>query len=500
LRGWRAARPELEDPLARALESFPVTLDQPFGAGRVLREGQSRRYSDVTDDMLRELARRGGIAVSDLQALGLRRALIVPLTVRQRTIAALSLARVDDGRTGPFGDDVAELLEDLGRRAALAMDTAQRFQFEQRAARTLQRSLLPPALPITRGMTAAARYLPGLSGAAVGGDWYDLIELGDERVGLIVGDVMGRGIAAAAIMGQLRAAVRAYALDVDEPAELLGRLNRFVQSIDETQLTTCVYGVLNQSTNTLVVAAAGHLPPLLIEPGEDPVYLDLEPGLPLGVGGGPYQQSTLRLPPGATVLLYTDGLVEGPDCPIDEGLQRLRDAVKQPVIDPLDLCDEVLTALGRDGHHDDDTALLAVTLTTLASRAGLRFSGPSMLQLDREPQSAGVARTFVADALSSAGLRQQAFVAGLLTSELVTNALRHAEGELRLELAVRDGCLRVDVSDGSHASPRLRPPSAEDEHGRGLLLVDALADRWGSEALASGKRVWFEVGLLSELA
>jgi anti-sigma regulatory factor (Ser/Thr protein kinase) len=291
-------------------------------------------------------------------------------------------------------------------------------------------------------------------------------------------------------MGQLRASVRAYALEGHQPIELLRRVDRVVQAIDESQLTTCIYAVYDSSTRDLTLAVAGHLPPLVID-ATGPRFIELEPGIPLGVGGASFGQTRVPLAPGSTVLLYTDGLVEGPDCPIGVGMARLLEAAREAPAGVEDLCDHLLGALGRDGDHDDDTALLAVTLTSADRRDPHE---PAELSLPLDPESAASARSFVARTLGQRGLMRHCDVAVLLASELVTNALRHARTEVRLRVATSPGRLRIEVVDGSGQVPLPRHAIPDqDESGRGMVLVAGLSDRWGAEPGFGGKCVWFEL-------
>lgn len=343
------------------LGRLEVSLDQQLGPGAVIRTGRSELFRDV----IRAVA-GDEVNDEDLRVLEPSTGVIVPLRARGRTIGAYSLAR----SRRAFRETELEFARDLAARAALALDNASRYAFEREVAVTLQRSLLPDALPPTAAVTAASRYLPGASGTEIGGDWYDLVALPDSRFGLVVGDVMGRGIPAAAVMGQLRAAVRAYALEGHGPAALLSRLELVVDALGEGQITTCLYGVLDPATRELTLASAGHVPPLVIDPDGEARFPALDPNLPLGAGAGRFAQAAVLLSPGSTVVLYTDGLVEGRDFPPDEGMARLVAAARGPVRSPEELCDRLLQAMGRDGDHDDDIALLAITLTAEAEEAG----------------------------------------------------------------------------------------------------------------------------------
>jgi GAF domain-containing protein/anti-sigma regulatory factor (Ser/Thr protein kinase) len=476
--------------VAGVLERLAVSLDQGFGPGAVMRTGRSELFR-LTDQGLESLG--SDMTTQELEVLVSDTGMIVPLRARGRVLGSCWLAR--KGRT--YSDSELAFVQDLVLRAALALDNASRYAFEREVAVTLQRSLLPQALPPSPALTTASRYLPGASGTEIGGDWYDVISLRDGRLGIVVGDVMGRGISAAAVMGQLRAAVRAYALEGHDPASLLARTDEVVASLGEVQITTCVYGILDPGTRELEVASAGHLPPLLVEPGGGPRFLMIEPNVPLGVGASLFSQTTVPLPAGATVVLYTDGLVEGRDFATDEGMARLLEAARGPVRSPDELCDRLLRALGRDGDHDDDTAILALTLGP-SGPGGRLFQGRGGREIELEPvaDSAQAARDFVARALDDAGLQAQAESAVLLASELVTNAVRHAGSALTVAVAIGNAAVRVEVRDHSPRLPALRESMAsDDEWGRGLVLVDALASRWGAERLPSGKRVWFELDL-----
>jgi GAF domain-containing protein/anti-sigma regulatory factor (Ser/Thr protein kinase) len=476
-----ATSDRLRDALRGVDARYPSGLGRPYGVRAVMRSGRSELYATIDEDLLEALA-TPAVSADELRALGVRSALVVPLPARGHTTGALAFARVAGE---PYTGAELDFAEELGRRAALAIDNARRYHAERLAVARLQRSLLPQALPLASGLTAASRYLPGASGMDVGGDWYDLIELGDGRLGVVVGDVMGRGIEAAAVMGQLRASVRAYAIEGHAPPALLDRLDRVVGSLGDGQLVTCLYGILEPDTGELTIGAAGHLPPLVVADGAAR-YLPVDPGLPLGVGGATYRASRVQLPAGATLLLYTDGLVEGRDCPIDDGMERLRTAAAAAPGRPDELCDTVLRALGRDGEHDDDTALLAVTLSAGALGSGVAVT----LELAAVAGSIAQARAFVADAVAGSGVDVDTAV--LLVSELATNALRHGLGRVTVRVGLDAERVVVDVHDEHPECPHRRATVLDqDEGGRGMLLVDALAEAWGCEPAPPGKRVWF---------
>lgn len=485
-----ACHAEDEERAAQAqacLEATPVRQGVPFGPGAVLQTGRPQVSSEVTLDVLRRITSSDARAAALADLVG-PSVLCLPLTARSRTLGVLTLSReraYDEG-------DVEHAL-DLARRAALALDNASRYAFERDMAVTLQHSLLPRALRVPAGLTAAARYLPGARGTRVGGDWYDVLEV-EGRTVLVVGDVMGRGMQAAAIMGQLRATVRAYALEGHGPAEVLARLDRVVLELTGLHFSTCVIGVLDPVTRRLCVASAGHPPPIVVAPGGGATVLDVDPGLPLGVGGGEFVEQTVQLAPGSLVLLYTDGLVESRTAPVEEGIAQVVAVLAQPVESAELACSRVLRALGRPGDADDDTAVLAVRLDDVGPVAALPSGDqPVQLALPARAEAASRARSALRALLAPLGLEAEA--AELLVSELVGNAVRYAGGgEVLVRARIADGLLRVEVLDSSEVVPPLTTvPAADAESGRGLLLVEALAERWGAEPVPGGKRLWFEL-------
>jgi signal transduction histidine kinase/serine phosphatase RsbU (regulator of sigma subunit)/DNA-binding NarL/FixJ family response regulator len=288
--------------------------------------------------------------------------LTLPLHARGSTVGALTVGR---RRGGLWRATDLEYLVELARRLGLALDNAARFSAERSVAVTLQRSLLPSQLPEVAGVLLAARYLPGGQGTTVGGDWYDAFTLPSGNLALAIGDVMGRGVRAAAIMGQLRAALRGYALEELTPADLLARLDAFVEASGEPHLSTCLYAIFDPATRVLRIAGAGHLPPLVVSSGGDSSFLEFPVGLPLGVGavdGITYADHEVTLEPAATLLFYTDGLIESRQQSLDEGMQRLLAATRRRFSDPNRMCDHLLAQLdGDDG--DDDSTLLAICLS-----------------------------------------------------------------------------------------------------------------------------------------
>ncbi|MER7518625.1 SpoIIE family protein phosphatase [Streptomyces sp. NPDC126499] len=432
--------------------------------------------------------------------------LVVPMVAHDTVVGLVQFSRTKGSE--PFGERDRALAVELAARAAVCIDNARLYRREHERALILQRSLLPPGDPEAAGLDIACRYLPGTVGSEVGGDWFDVIELPGHRTALVIGDVMGRGLRAAVAMGELRTAVRTLAqLDL-EPAEVLSHLDEIARGLgapagaqqsarahhktrgpelSEVYLATCVYAVYDPVTRRCTFANAGHLPPVLLEPGEEALLLDVPPGMPLGVGGEPFEEVEVELPEGALLALYTDGLVESRDHPLDEGLSAFRSALANPGRPLEDVCDHVLTTL--DTHHgEDDIALLMARIQGLPSEAVGDW------RLPREPRSVGRARELARAQLTSWELEPLVDTVELLVSELVTNALRYGEGEIRLRL-LRDRTLVCEVWDAGLVQPRRRRAKDTDEGGRGLQLVGLLSAAWGSRRTPRGKTVWFELPL-----
>ncbi|WPO71648.1 SpoIIE family protein phosphatase [Streptomyces sp. KN37] len=434
--------------------------------------------------------------------------LAVPMIAHDTVVGLAQFSRTKGSE--PFGERDRALAVELAARAAVCIDNARLYRREHERALILQRSLLPPGDPEASGLDIACRYLPGNAATEVGGDWFDVIELPGHRTALVVGDVMGRGLRAAVAMGELRTAVRTLALLDLEPAEVLSALDEIARGLgnpagpqntraarkaadadlSEVYLATCVYAVYDAVTRRCTFANAGHLPPALVEPG-DPgqvaLMLDVPPGLPLGVGGEPFEDVEVELPEGALLALYTDGLVESRDHPLDEGLNAFVRALGDAPPALEDVCDHVLNSL--DTHHgEDDIALL------MARVQGLPAEHVGDWTLPRDPKSVGRARELACDQLRAWDLEPLCDTAELLVSELVTNALRYGEGEIRLRLLL-DRTLVCEVWDGGFVQPRRRRARDTDEGGRGLQLVGLLSAAWGSRRTPRGKTVWFELPL-----
>jgi PAS domain S-box-containing protein len=344
--------PEAESLLVDLLGGLPLSIHDDVGVGRVIRTGQPEWLPQVADEALVGIA-PDAQRLAALRALPLGSVLTVPLASRGRRLGAMSVAE-------PSGAAVdRELLVDLGARAGVALDNALLYGAERRTGLTLQRSLLPRELPQVDGLQIAPRYIPGATGAFVGGDWYQGVPYGDGIV-LAMGDVMGHGMRSAARMGQLRAIVATLALEGHAPGELLGRLSASVDDLLDLELATLLVCHYSLPDRTLAVASAGHPPPLLAPVGTEPAYVDVVPGPPIGSVVSDYAETVVHVPPAATVVLYTDGLVENREESLTTGLERLRQVVREVQLPPEQVCDHVLRELGREAGGADDVALLVL--------------------------------------------------------------------------------------------------------------------------------------------
>ncbi len=388
-----------------------------------------------------------------------------------------------------FAADVTDQVESAERLRA-----SERRQRE--AAVTLQRSLLPQELEQPDDLRVAATYQPGGRDTAVGGDWYDVITLGAGRTALVIGDVMGRGVRAAAVMGQLRTAVRAYArLDLP-PHEVLQLLDGLATEIDATQIATCVYAVHDPNEGRLVYASAGHLPILIRDP-DGTVHRAAEPtGPPLGTGGWLHSSGSVPLGPGASAVLYTDGLVERRDEDIDEGVAALERAFAGATGSPQVMCDRLIRALGVTQEHDDDVALLVLQHPARTGHDAELFHNAA-LELLGGVEAAPRARAFASGVLASWRFPTDLRDLGVLAaSELVANSLQHGTPPMRLRLRRTDRRLIIEVTDGDDHLPRRRRAEPADEAGRGISIIATIASSWGSRRTpGGGKAVWCEFAL-----
>ncbi|TJZ57323.1 GAF domain-containing protein [Streptomyces piniterrae] len=420
----------------------------------------------------------------------------VPLVARGIALGIASFYRSRD--PAPFGDDDRSLAQELATRAAICIDNARRYTREHTMVLALQRSLLPTSFPEQNAVEVAYRYMPAESG--VGGDWFDVIPLSSTRVALVVGDVVGHGMHAAATMGRLRTAARNFAeLDLG-PDEVLTQLDNLVGRLDRDEGgedpsgsstgiigATCLYAIYDPTSQQCVMARAGHPPPALVGPDGLVTFPDLPAGPPLGLGGLPFETAEFHLPEGSQVVLYTDGLIEDRRRDFDTALGQLRHALAHPNRPPEDTCEAVLRTVVPD-HPADDIALLVARTHALDAHRIATWELPT------DPALVSGVRAAVTRQLAAWGLDELAFATELLLSELVTNAIRYGTGPIRVRL-LYDRTLICEVSDTSNTAPHLRYAATTDEGGRGLFLVAQLSQAWGTRYTADGKVIWAECAL-----
>ncbi|OAH15498.1 SpoIIE family protein phosphatase [Streptomyces jeddahensis] len=403
-----------------------------------------------------------------------------------------------------FGEEDRALLTALSGLVAQALERARLYDAEHVRAQELQRGLLPQELPLLPAVTVAARYLPATEGLDVGGDWYDVIPLSADRVCLVIGDVMGHGLSEAATMGRLRTAVHTLAGLELPPDEVLSHLNDVVSDLGVDFYATCLYAVYDPVARVCTFGCAGHPPPALVHPDGSVHFPALATDPPLGAATPPFETTEVPMPDGSLLVMYTDGLVESAHRDIDSGMShlarilataadRLPEGAERTAARPSrdarhleQLCDTLSSALvPAQQQTSDDTALL------VARTHALPAGDVASWWLPEAPIAAGQARDHVRQQLIDWRLDGLVDTTELLASELVGNVVRHARGPIQLRL-LKSRSLICEVTDGSPTTPRIRRARDTDEGGRGLQLVAALSQRWGTRYFAKGKSIWTE--------
>ena len=433
---------------------------------------------------------------ASIREFGLHSFIAVPMRARNTALGLTTFMRSLD--PAPFQADDVLLARELVARAALCVDNARRYSREHSAAVTLQRSLLPHALTGGTALEVASAYLPADPTDGVGGDWFDVIPLSGARVGLVVGDVVGHGIGAAATMGRLRTAVQTLA-DMDmPPAELLAHLDDLVLRLSAERTddepahhgstaflgATCLYAVYDPVTRRCTMARAGHPPPVVVAPDGHVAFPEPPAGPPLGLGGMGFEAMEIELAEGSLLGLYTDGLIEGADRDMERGMARLGEVLARSDTDLTTTCTSAVRRL-VPVPQPDDIALL------LARAPGLGADHVASWDVPVDPSAVADLRARATRQVETWGLAELAMTTELIVSELVTNAIRHATPPVRLRL-LRHAHLTCEVSDASSTAPRLRHARSTDEGGRGLFLVAQLSHRWGARYTTEGKVIWAE--------
>ncbi|MEW2288820.1 SpoIIE family protein phosphatase [Streptomyces sp. NPDC047841] len=465
-------------------------LPPPHDPGMLIRgEPTLVPVLDPADDL--EPDRDGSV-----REFGLHSLISVPMRARNTVLGLTTFVRSVNPVS--FQPDDVLVAQELVARAALCVDNARRYSREHMAAVTLQRSLLPHALSGGTALEVASHYLPAGPAGGVGGDWFDVIPLSGARVGLVVGDVVGHGITAAAGMGRLRTAVQTLADLEMPPDDLLAHLDDLVLRLSEEETgdgaaddgasaflgATCLYAVYDPVTRRCTMARAGHPPPVLVTPDGHVDFPTPPAGPPLGLGGIGFETGEIELPPDSLFGLYTDGLIAAADRDVEAGMARLGEALARPGTDLDTLCRTTVQRVAP-GPRSDDIALLLVRTHTVRPDQVASWGVPA------DPAAVADVRTRATRQVEAWGFGDLAVTTELIVSELVTNAIRYAAPPIRLRL-LRDARLTCEVSDGSSTAPRLRHARSTDEGGRGLFLVAQLAHRWGARYTPDGKIIWAE--------
>jgi serine phosphatase RsbU (regulator of sigma subunit)/anti-sigma regulatory factor (Ser/Thr protein kinase) len=425
--------------------------------------------------------------------LGITAAAYLPLIAQGRPIGAIGLLYSD--KSG-FNLEDRNLLVALSSSIAQSLQRAMLFEQDHDLAEGLQQAMLPRRIPQVPGAQIAVRYRSARLGRDIGGDWYDVIPLPGGRIGAVIGDVQGHDTHAAAVMGQLRIVLRAYAAEGHEPATVMARASLFLHELDTDRFATCTYAEADLTTGVVQLVRAGHVDPLLRDTDGSCRRLPVPGGMPLGLsamfGRLDYPVKTMELDPGQTLVMFTDGLVELPGADLDEGMLELSELVRSGPHDLQALADRLCDVVDERGGEDDVAVLLLRRRGAYVPQAGGRLQ---QRVPPHDPDALRSARHMIRAAVGAWGARERSDDIELAADELITNALMHTDDGAVVTVRVLSGLerrLRIEVEDRSSALPRRRELGEAGLSGRGLLLVDNLADGWGVESRGSGKSVWCE--------
>jgi PAS domain S-box-containing protein len=430
----------------------------------------------------------------------------LPLAGRDAVIAVLLVGLGDSTDTGgatvPADEDHRKLVRVVARRTGLSLENARLYAREHSLAETLQRSMLPEQASID-GLDVWAHYTPNVDHAQVGGDWFDVLPIADDVAGVVVGDVVGHDVEAAATMGQLRSVVRSYAYELEDPGSVLMRVDHLAAGMGMARMASLVLMTLNRRDDgqwDLAWSSAGHLPVLVCSPRTDPVTgevtghsvrrLDTAQGTLIGLREGPRQSDAMRLRPGDVVVAYTDGLIERRSRPMSQGLELLVRLLEGASARQAAGVGEMLLAELGDSPEDDTAVVVLRVPLEVGDLPAPRAAAPRQRrwQLPSDPSSVGKARHATLRACAVWGV-QPADLAEVVVSELVANAVLHGWGVVHLRLFDTSSGLRIEVEDANPEPPRLVPHRPLGEGGHGLHVVTEVA-RWGWSPTRSGKLVW----------
>ncbi|MFB6957730.1 SpoIIE family protein phosphatase [Streptomyces sp. NPDC056309] len=482
-----------EGPEGSSVPGTRVTrIDEPYPMSEAVRT-LSPRFIESPEDF----AERYPILWPHITGLDITSAAYLPLIAQARPIGGMGLLYSD--RRG-FTSEERNVLIALGSSIAQSLQRAMLYEQEKDLAQGLQQAMLPRTIPSVPGADVAVRYRSGYAGGSlgrdIGGDWYDLIPLPGGRVGAVIGDVQGHDTHAAAVMGQLRIVLRAYAAEGHAPATVMARASVFLHELDTDRFATCLYAEADLSTGVVQLVRAGHIDPLVRHDDGSCHRVAVDGGLPLGLsaefGSLEYPVGTMELDPGQSLVLCTDGLVEQPGADLDDGIRALARSVAAGPGDVRDLADRLI-AMAEARGGDDDVALLVLRRRVPAERQPVGRLQQHVAPGD--PEALTRARHMIRTAVRDWGAGEDSYEIELVADELITNALMHTEGAAIVTLRVLSGPalrLRIEVEDSSSALPRRREAGEDGVSGRGLLLVDRLTDVWGVEARGGGKCVWCE--------